>query len=232
MRRLRTPDELERSHVVANCAMNRERRLTGANSYAKDLGVDVLGLLEATLARRGEVAWLDLCCGAALALAEAAERLRSRGRVEIVGVDLVASLDAARPTVPGLTIVEANLERWAPSRATRTFDLVTCVHGLHYVGDKLDLLRRALTWLRPDGVLLANLDLANLRLDDGRPAGRRVASALRAAGLSWHARRRVLRSDGPRRLELGLTYVGADDAAGPNDTGQPAVDSYYRVLQA
>ncbi|WP_406044521.1 hypothetical protein OG799_08580 [Micromonospora sp. NBC_00898] len=29
-------DALERSAVVANCAMNRERQLVGANSYARE----------------------------------------------------------------------------------------------------------------------------------------------------------------------------------------------------
>jgi hypothetical protein len=75
---------------------------------------------------------------------------------------------------------------------------------------------------------VAHLDPANLRLDDGRPAWRRILPRLRAAGVTWDARHGLLRA-GPARLDLGLAYVGADDAAGPNRTGQPAVDSIYRA---
>jgi hypothetical protein len=32
---------------------------------------------------------------------------------------------------------------------------------------------------------------------------------------------------GPREVEFGLQYLGADDTAGPNYTGQPAVAAYY-----
>ena len=37
-------------------------------------------------------------------------------------------------------IFEASLAAWRPER---TFGLITCVHGLHYVGDKLGLISRA-----------------------------------------------------------------------------------------
>ena len=76
---------------------------------------------------------------------------------------------------PGLTclrLVEASLTTWRPDRA---FDLITCVHGLHYVGDKLGLIARAASWLAEDGLFVANLDLANLKLADGRAAGRKVS---------------------------------------------------------
>lgn len=35
-------EALDRSPVVANAAMNRERRLHGTNSYARELGIDPL----------------------------------------------------------------------------------------------------------------------------------------------------------------------------------------------
>ena len=31
-------------------------------------------------------------------------------------------------------------------------------------------------------------------------------------------------------MNLPYRYLGADDQAGPNYTGQPAVDSYYEVI--
>jgi len=48
--RLLSDAELERSAVVANCAMNRERQLSGVNSYARELGFDPLEFLTSRLA--------------------------------------------------------------------------------------------------------------------------------------------------------------------------------------
>jgi SAM-dependent methyltransferase len=49
----------------------------------------------------------------------------------------------------------ASITAWEPAGR---FDLVTCVHGLHYVGDKLGALLRAASWLADGGVLVANFD--------------------------------------------------------------------------
>jgi hypothetical protein len=223
---LKDPADLELSPVVANNAMNRLRVLTGPNGYATDLGFDVAAWLAERLAARERVTWVDLCCGAARALDEASCSFdadpATRGRLTIVGVDLAAAHDRRSPA-PGLQIVEANVERWTPDGPV---DLVTCVHGLHYVGDKLGLVTRALGWLAPAGRFAANLDLANVKVD-GRPGSRAVLPTLRAARVTWDGRRRLLRADGPRQLAFDLEYRGADDGAGPNATGQPAVDSHY-----
>jgi SAM-dependent methyltransferase len=202
---------LHTSSVVANNAMNRERGLTGVNSYARELGFDPLD--------RAAGGWLDLCCGSGRALIEAASRLPS---AEIVGVDLV---DAFAPG-DGPALIAAPIETWAPAR---TFDLITCVHGLHYVGDKLAVLTRALRWLTPTGLLVADLDLTAVRLADGRPAGRRLTAELRAAGVIYDARGHRVSCTGPRDLDLPYRYLGADDRAGANYTGQPAVHSYYEL---
>ena len=77
---------------------------------------------------------------------------------------------------------------------------------------------------------MANLDLANLRLPDGRAAGRNVSSDLRRAGLEYDRRRRLIVCRGRRTVVLPYRYLGADDRAGPNYTGQPAVDSYYEPI--
>lgn len=215
---------LHASSVVANCAMNRERQLTGVNSYARVLGFDPLELL---LTGAGSpVAWLDLCCGSGRALAQAAARLSRSGagrRVSLVGVDLVDTFEPAPPDA-GLSLVAAPVEHWMPHQV---FDLITCVHGLHYVGDKLAVLARVLAWLAPTGRFVADVDLRSIRLADGRPAGRRLVTRLRAAGLDVDTRRHRISCTGPRSLDLPYRYLGADDRAGANYTGQPAVDSYY-----
>lgn len=202
---------LHASSVVANNAMNRERQLAGVNSYAKALGFDPADGLTG--------AWLDLCCGRGRALIQAAERLNTS---TLVGVDLV---DAFAATPPGVTLIAAPIETWTPDR---TFDLITCVHGLHYVGDKLGVLSRILRWLTPRGRFVADLDLSSVRLEDGRPAGRPLTTVLRKAGVDYDARRHRISCFGPKELIFPYGYIGADDSAGANYTGQPAVHSYYR----
>ena len=138
-------DALERSSVVANCQMNRQRTLTGTNGYAKELRLNPLDFL---LGRRGaKVWWLDLCCGEGKALVEAAQIIHEKGlddKIEIVGVDLVAPPTPPEPGAACLRLIQASLNQWQP---TLRFDLVTCVHGLHYIGDKLGLIVRAASWL-------------------------------------------------------------------------------------
>ena len=213
---------LASSAVVANNAMNRERQLTGPNSYHRELGFDPLAWVRSRLAARSTVAWLDLCCGSGRALIQAGNALDDR--CTLVGVDLVDYFDPVPPDSP-VSLVCASVSSWAPDRL---FDLITCVHGLHYVGDKLDALTRIARWLGREGRFVADLDLASIRLTDGSPAGRPLATALRRCGFHYDSRRRRIELVGGREVTLAYEYVGADDRAGPNYTGQPAVDSYYR----
>ncbi|WP_007512549.1 methyltransferase domain-containing protein [Pseudofrankia saprophytica] len=226
-------DALTASSVVANRAMNRERQLTGVNSYERELGFRPLDWLRARLTgddRRTEktrVAWLDLCCGTGRALLQAADALRTEGLGDVtrlVGIDLV---DAFTPRPPGgnVELVTASVVSWQPSGR---FDLITCVHGLHYVGDKLAVLTRAVDALTETGLFIADFDAASIRRPDGQPMGRGLTTALRAAGLSYDARRHRLACHGRREILLPFRYLGADDHAGPNYTHQPAVHSYYQ----
>ncbi|MEV6923069.1 methyltransferase domain-containing protein [Dactylosporangium sp. NPDC051485] len=223
-------DALAGSAVVANSAMNRGRQLAGVDSYERELGfnpVDVLAALLRVTGAPDTVAWLDLCCGSGRALIQAAGRLHEAGvadRVLVEGVDLVDAFDPA-PDVPWLRLSVAPALEWAPARR---YDLITSVHGLHYVGDKLGLLARAAGWLTDGGRLVADLDLAAVRLAAGAPAGRRLATDLREAGFSYDGRRRRIGRDDRGDVTLPYEYLGADAAAGPNYTGQDAVHSYYR----
>lgn len=217
---------LERSAVVANCSMNRERGAVGVNSYAKELRLDPIAFLAERLAARGTASWLDLCCGRGQALIDAAERFvaQREGGVALHGVDL-AGMFAAVPESAGFLRLEAHsLQSW---RADREYDLITCVHGLHHVGDKLGLIERAAGWLTESGLFVASLDLANLRQADGKPLRTRIAMRFRDSRLRYDGRRHLLSIVGRRTISLGFRFVGADDTAGPNYTGQAAVDSYY-----
>lgn len=221
--RLLDDSALEASPVVANNTMNRERGLSGVNSYTKELGFDPYAFL---VAQEDPKAWLDLCCGSGKALIHAAGRFADEQPdtdVSLVGVDLVDHfLGGFRP--PRLELIAASVADWTTSQR---FDLITCVHGLHYVGDKLGLLTRAASWLGPEGVLVADFDAQSIRDGEGRTAARKVTSILRAAGWEYDARRKRVRCVGARGLDFTGTYLGADDTAGPNYTGQPAVSSSY-----
>ena len=227
--RLLGNDELERSAVVANCRMNRERNLLGSNGYDRELRFNPLDFLKQRIATGHLVAWLDLCCGTGRALIQAARQLRAEGLVssiEIVGVDLVGMFDPIDSSLSCLRLEEASLSTWRPDRS---FDLITCVHGLHYVGDKIGLIARVASWLVDDGLFVANLDLTNISLSDGKTK-RKLVAQLRGSGLEYDRRKRQIVCRGSKRPTFTFRYVGADDRVGPNYTGQPAVTSHYEYL--
>lgn len=216
--------QLEQSPVVANRCMNRERELSGTNGYDLEIGFQPLTFLSGKVATNKKARWLDLCCGTGKALVQAATIVERDGLpIEIVGVDLVGMF--AKHSSRHLTLSEASLSTWS---AMGSFDLITCIHGLHYIGDKLGLIARACAWLNSDGRFVANLDTVNLRLSpDGLPS-RIFAKELRQAGVELLTRQRLIRCNGQLNLSLPFTYVGADDQAGPNYTKQPVVNSYYQ----
>lgn len=219
--------QLEPSAVVANCRMNRERSLSGSNGYSRELGLHPLEVLREKAKSAIHIRWLDVCCGTGNALLEAAQIVEAEGwssGLEIVGVDLVGMF-AQRPAAEScLQLVTASISSWKP---TGRFDLITCVHGLHYLGDKLGAIGRMVSWLKPDGRFVANFSLENIQLQDNRPASRVVATWLKKAGLRYDGRWRRLACNGHRWLDVPYQYLGANDQAGPNYTGQPAVNSHY-----
>lgn len=219
-------EQLEATHVVANARMNRGRGLRGVNSYEKELRRPPLEWLrELVQQRQRRVRWLDVCCGSGYALLQAAAELRRTPAafpVEIHGVDLVGMFEG-EGGAPELKLTVASLRDFAPDQSC---DLITCVHGLHYVGDKLGLIARSLSWLTEDGLLLANLDLDSFRAPDGSPLRGEVRRAFRRHGIDFD-RGRLLRCQGRRHVRFSFRYVGADPHAGPNYTRQEAVDSYY-----
>lgn len=222
--------DLESTSVVANNAMNRERGLRGENSYERELGFDPLERLS-VLARadqQRDVAWLDLCCGRGRALIEAATLVDDdlRGQLRFVGVDLVDFFDPIEEAADVVQLVSSSVTTWQPDRR---YELITSVHGLHYVGDKLAILQRAAGWLTPDGLLSVDFELESVRSSDGRSLSRHVARAMRQAGFDVNTRSHRLSLRGGRAVAFPLRYLGSDPNAGPNYTGQPAVHSYYET---
>jgi SAM-dependent methyltransferase len=205
---MRTLDEaeLEATGVVANCRMNRGRRL---RDYSREVGFDIVAL--------GPARWLDVGCGEGRALAEAAAVLPAS---DLVGMDLV---DAFASPGPRTRFLVGPLREVEPGGR---FDLITAVHALHYVGDKLGALERLRGWLAPGGLLVAHLDLAHILVDE-RPSPRTVLRWLRARGYAWDPHNHRIRSVPPRSLpDPPWRFLGAREG-GPNYTGQPAVASLY-----
>ena len=228
---LLSDDELEASAIVANCRMNRERQLLGGNGYDKELGINPIEFLQELAAKSIEsIRWLDLCCGTGRALIEMAEHCQGSefdDRIEIVGIDLVDYFFPVPTPIKSLELKTASLSHWAPASAVK-FDLITCVHGLHYIGDKLGLLERICGWLKPTGTFIGQLDLDNVRDQSGQKVAKILLQTFRKNEFDFCPRRRRLRSDGAKETSFEAEYLGGDDTAGPNFTGQPAVNSYYR----
>lgn len=222
--------ELEKSEVVANAVMNRQRNLTGGNSYAKELGFSPIDFLRQRFSERRRVAWLDLCCGTGRALVQAAQLCKDIGlaqKITLVGVDLVPMFDPVPAELSFLSFEASSLNAWRPQQR---FDLISCIHGLHYVGDKLGIIGRFATWLQAGGLFVAHLDYANFRLRDLTAAHLRIGRDLHRAGFRYQSKRHLLTCRGPVDSVLPYRYLGADDRAGPNCTGQPAVNSHYARL--
>jgi SAM-dependent methyltransferase len=215
------------SPVVANCRMNRERGITGVNSYEKELKIDIFALLQAKARQQETVRWMDVCCGSGKALVEATVALHSQGvtNVALEGWDLAGLFVTPPTSFPNLQLVNDAMTNWHPPH---TYDLITCVHGLHYIGDKLDLVQRCISYLAPTGKFIANLDLTSIKKPDGSSWDHQLRKAFKKEGIHYHARQRLLSCEGLRHFTIPFDYLGADDQAGKNYTGQEAVDSYYQ----
>lgn len=228
MIRLLDDKSLEQSSVVANSLMNRERSVVGSNSYAKELNFNPLTFLSERLQQQPHATWLDLCCGTGRALVEAAQFFHDAGtaaKVRLTGIDLAGLFHRIPADLNCLELHESSLSAW---NEQGEYDLITCVHGLHYLGNKLEIIQRFAARLSGNGVFIAHLDSGNLKFHHGEPAGKQIISELRKNGFSYDSRRRLLRCQSTRETELPFDYLGADDQAGPNYTGQAAVNSYYR----
>ena len=224
-------DELRLSPVVANCRMNRKRKLTGINSYQKEIGIDIGAYLESK-ATGDVIRWLDICCGEGNALIELAKRWDHsalQAHFKLTGIDLVGMFHPYNPQeLPNLELRECAFEEWESSVQ---YDLITCIHGLHYIGDKLGMLQRISQLLKNDGRFYGNLDLQNIRLPSGKSAEKWVRHHWKEIGWEYHVRKKLLLIAGNKNEAKRWKYVGADDQAGPNYTGQEVINSYYELIE-
>ena len=214
--------------------MNRERVALGSNGYESEIGFDPVEFLASRYDETDSVSWLDLCCGRGKALLETAQIFASTFRntnAFFVGIDLVDMFDALPPSLEFVHLETASLHQWSTATC---FDLITCVHGVHYLGDKLGLIMQARNWLKENSRLVCSLDLRNLRMVD--QPGFDFESMFVNCGFDYDSNAHLLSCNGQdgthEVLRERIEFVGADDQAGPNYSGQEAVNSYYRMTDS
>ncbi len=222
--------ELLSSPVVANTTMNRGRGFSGVNSYERDLRFSITEFLAERVRERGEAFWYDACCGQGCALVKAGKQFAVAGwghQVRIVGVDLVEMFTLEQ--APAVTLRAADVAAFTLEQPA---DLITCVHGLHYLGDKLGFLQNAHAMLAPGGLFLGHLDTNNVRaVEGGLSIWRQAARHAAKGGVAPELKSHVLRlscKDTP--LDFGVTYEGATVSEQPNYTGITVIDSWYTML--
>jgi SAM-dependent methyltransferase len=226
--KLLSENELVWSWVVANSKMNRKRNASGVNSYERDLKIKPEVFLEEYIRQFDSVKWLDICCGEGKALIQAAEYLAAKGlqdKAILKGIDLV---DAFQPIPSTVTCVDFEVKSIVDWASSEQFDLITSVHGLHYIGDKLKVLSVILERLSEQGLFIANLDLNNIHFQHG-DADKYLKNIFKQNNVQYNSRTRLLTCQGPRPINFNVIYKGANDEAGPNYTGQDAVCSVYEV---
>ncbi len=224
--KLLSEEELIWSPIVANCNMNRERKASGTNSYEQEIKFKPGYFLKECIHKFGTVKWLDICCGQGNALLQSALFLEKEGlqnKAALLGVDLVDFFTAIPSSIFCLKFDLSPLLKW---QTTEQYDLITCIHGLHYVGDKLQVLEKYLSCLSQNGRFIANLDLKSIHIE-GLNTSTFLKSSFEENGIHYNPKSKMIECTGKKEIRFGLQYLGANDKAGPNYTGQEAVDSYY-----
>ena len=209
--------------------MNRTRNASGINSYEQDFNFKPQQYLQAIIEENGHASWLDLCCGHGNALQQTADFFYKTGQQQMVylkGIDLIDTFPATPSNITCLNFLAASLAGW---QENMRYDLITCVHGLHYIGDKLKLLETAVTALEKSGLFIGNIDLNNLMID-GKNNNDYFKKIIKENDFLHNSRKNLLQRTGNSPIRFNLKYIGADDISGPNYTGQDSVTSYYSSL--
>jgi SAM-dependent methyltransferase len=216
------------SPIVVNSRMNRERNSSGINSYEKEFKFKPEEFLSSKIRELGRVSWLDLCCGHGKALIQTAkyfDKLDQQHLIKLKGIDLVDTFLGVDKHITCVEFESASLADW---KSGQNYDLITCVHGLHYLGDKLKVIENSIKALNSYGLFVANLDLNNIVIQ-GANTSSYLKNSFKLFGVDYNSRLKVLKQIGRVSVKFDLRYLGADDEHGPNYTGQDSVTSYYTV---
>lgn len=218
------------SPIVANNCMNRERQASGINSYAQEIGFSPETWLKQQLEKQSQVSWLDVCCGqgnALLQVAQSLEKAQLQDSAYFHGIDLVSFFTPLPPNITCIHFEINSIVNWQPARQ---YDFITCIHGLHYVGDKLLAIKKMAKALAPQGCLIAHLDLQSIFVNN-QAAAAKVKEWLNRAGIIYDDQKKLIQLKQPLvgLPEFPGKYLGADDQAGKNYTGQEAVNAHYII---
>ena len=226
-KKLLNDNELSLSPIVANNAMNRERKAVGINSYEKEIKINPIQFILSRKSQK-EVKWIDLCCGQGNALIQAAKHFQEtswNNKLKLIGVDLVDFFSDYK-SLNNIKLKVFDLSKWKPDDH---YDLITIVHGLHYVGDKIGLIIKASSALKENGIFIGNLDIRNIRLNGCKNSSKIIKSFFEKEQINYNARTKILKITGKKSIINKFEYCGANDKAGKNYTGQDVVDSIYNI---
>lgn len=221
-------NQLMWSSIVANSKMNRKRQASGINSYEQDFKFKPDAFIEQKLKENVKAAWLNLCCGEGNALIQAANYFRNKRlqqNITLTGIDLVDSFQSFDEKITCIHFKTGSVVEWIPDQS---YDLISCCHGIHYLGDKIKVIKKALAVLNKDGLFISNLDLTDIMID-GNSAKIFLINNFKKNGLDYNNRTKILKRSGPAEIDFDLLYLGADDTCGPNYSGQDAVSSHYSM---
>lgn len=224
-------NKLADSEIVANAFMNRNRGFVGVNSYSKDLKINLPSIISSQIEQKNSFSWLDLCCGKGRALVEAASFIKSNflkfeENISIFGIDLIDDFIHIPDELCFLLLKQGTVPDALPKGS---FDLITCVHGLHYLGDKLGLISSLSGRLVKDGFFIGNIDHKNLKSENGKTL-RGILKIFSTFPQSYSSSTHILKiqSNAGKKIDFKFKYIGSSEDAGPNYTGQNAIDSFYK----
>jgi ubiquinone/menaquinone biosynthesis C-methylase UbiE len=223
---LLSEDKLVWSPIVANSRMNRERNASGINSYEQEFKFKPATYLAEKIKAFGKSSWLDLCCGQGNALIQTAAYFADKGlqhNIILKGIDLLDSFNIITGDANHIIFESKSVVNWLPDRK---YDLITCSHGIHYLGDKLKVIENAIAALSSHGMFIANFDLANIVVT-GTDSKVYLKKLFKKTVTEYNSKSKIIKQIGSANIKFGLMYIGADDNSGPNYTGQDAVTSYY-----
>ncbi len=219
---------LESSPVVANNRMNRERNAVGINSYEKDIYLSPVEFINKSFKTKSTFAWLDICCGRGKALIQTAQYASTHfpsKQITFTGIDLIDMFD---PIPEQCNSVSLHAQSFFNFESEQKYDLITCVHGLHYMGDKLEAIRKASSMLNHEGLFIANFDTSCIKSIETDNIQQKLSAWFKSSNIEYTSRKHLITIKGSRTLTVPFQFVGADNKAGSNYTGQEAVDSYYK----
>ncbi|OJJ22372.1 hypothetical protein BKI52_06730 [marine bacterium AO1-C] len=223
---LLSENELIWSPIVANNRMNRERKASGINSYEQEIDFRPEDWLLQRLQTQENVRWLDVCCGKGNALLQVAHHFSEQNlqhKVQLTGLDLVNFYNPIPPNITCLHFETDSIIKWQSSQA---YDLITCIHGLHYVGDKLKAITQLANSLDADGLFIANFDVASVFINEHSNTDQ-VKAWFKQQNIQYQSNKKLMQTSNNAVTSFAGKYVGANDQAGKNYTGQEAVNAYY-----